>query len=89
MEPWAPQRARRYSVKAHGSELEYSMRGRPELEEWGKDVLAGADSIFVGSAHIREVVEEVCGHVDRVREVPRVWTSTSGVRGRATRRSQA
>ncbi len=60
----------RYSVKAHGSELEYSMRGRPELEEWGKDVLAGAESIFVGSAHIREVVEEVCGHVDRVREVP-------------------
>ena len=60
----------RYSVKAHGSELEYSMRGRPELEAWGKEVLAGADSVFVGSAHIREVLEEVCGHVDRVREVP-------------------
>jgi len=60
----------RYSVKAHGSELEYSMRGRRELEAWGKAVLAGADSVFVGSAHIREVVEEVCGHVDRVREVP-------------------
>ncbi len=59
-----------FSVKAHGSELEYSMRGRPELEEWGKAVLAGAESVFVGSAHIREVVEEVCGHVDRVREVP-------------------
>jgi hypothetical protein len=24
-----------YAVKAHGSELEYSMRGRPELERWG------------------------------------------------------
>jgi glycosyltransferase involved in cell wall biosynthesis len=60
----------RYSVKAHGSELEYSMRGRPELEAWGRDVLAGAESVFVGSAHIREVLEEVCGHVDRVREVP-------------------
>jgi glycosyltransferase involved in cell wall biosynthesis len=60
----------RYSVKAHGSELEYSMRGRPELEAWGKAVLAAADSVFVGSAHIREVLEEVCGHVDRVREVP-------------------
>jgi glycosyltransferase involved in cell wall biosynthesis len=59
-----------YSVKAHGSELEYSMRGRPELEAWGKAVLAGAGSIFVGSAHIREVLEDVCGHVDRVREVP-------------------
>ncbi len=60
----------RYSVKAHGSELEYSMRGRPELETWGRDVLAGAESVFVGSAHIRDVLEEVCGHVDRVHEVP-------------------
>jgi glycosyltransferase involved in cell wall biosynthesis len=59
-----------YSVKAHGSELEYSMRGRPELEAWGKAMLAGAGSVFVGSAHIREVLEEVCGHVHRVREVP-------------------
>ena len=60
----------RYAVKAHGSELEYSMRGRPELERWGRDVLAGAAAVFVGSAHIREVLEEVCGHVDRVHEVP-------------------
>jgi glycosyltransferase involved in cell wall biosynthesis len=59
-----------YAVKAHGSELEYSMRGRPELESWGRDVLAAATTTFVGSAHIREVVEEVCGHVDRVHEVP-------------------
>jgi glycosyltransferase involved in cell wall biosynthesis len=60
----------RYAVKAHGSELEYSMRGRPELEAWGREVLATATTTFVGSAHIREVVEEVCGHVDRVHEVP-------------------
>lgn len=60
----------RYAVKAHGSELEYSMRGRPELERWGQDVLAGASAVFVGSAHIREVLEDVCGHVDRVHEVP-------------------
>jgi glycosyltransferase involved in cell wall biosynthesis len=60
----------RYAVKAHGSELEYSMRGRPELEAWGADVLAAASATFVGSAHIREVVEEVCGHVERVHEVP-------------------
>jgi glycosyltransferase involved in cell wall biosynthesis len=59
-----------YAVKAHGSELEYSMRGRPELEAWGTDVLAAAATTFVGSGHIREVVEEVCGHVDRVHEVP-------------------
>ena len=59
-----------YAVKAHGSELEYSMRGRPELESWGRDVLAPATATFVGSAHIRDVVEDVCGHVDRVHEVP-------------------
>jgi len=60
----------RYAVKAHGSELEYSMRGRPELEAWGREVLSRAQAIFVGSAHIREVLEDVCGHVDRVHEVP-------------------
>jgi glycosyltransferase involved in cell wall biosynthesis len=59
-----------YAVKAHGSELEYSMRGHPELEAWGREVLASATTTFVGSAHIREVVEEVCGHVERVHEVP-------------------
>ena len=59
-----------YSLKAHGSELEYSMRGRPELEAWGRDVLDAASAVFVGSGHIRNVVEEVCGHVDRVHEVP-------------------
>jgi glycosyltransferase involved in cell wall biosynthesis len=60
----------RFAVKAHGSELEYSMRGRPELEAWGKEALGGAAAVFVGSAHIRRVLEEVCGHVDRVHEVP-------------------
>jgi glycosyltransferase involved in cell wall biosynthesis len=60
----------RFAVKAHGSELEYSMRGRPALEAWGRDVLAAAGAVFVGSAHIREVLEEVCGHVERVHEVP-------------------
>ena len=59
-----------YALKAHGSELEYSMRGRPQLEAWGSEVLAGAGAVFVGSAHIRDVLEEVCGHVDRVHEVP-------------------
>ena len=60
----------RYAVKAHGSELEYSMRGRPELEAWGREVLESASAVFVGSSHIREVLEEVCGHVERVHEVP-------------------
>jgi glycosyltransferase involved in cell wall biosynthesis len=60
----------RYAVKAHGSELEYSMRGRPELERWGRAVLDPASAVFVGSAHIRDVLEQVCGHVDRVHEIP-------------------
>ncbi len=60
----------RYAVKAHGSELEYAMRGRPDLGAWGRETLAGAAATFVGSAHIRAVLGEVCGHVDRVHEVP-------------------
>ncbi|HYX87883.1 MAG TPA: glycosyltransferase [Gaiellaceae bacterium] len=60
----------RYAVKAHGSELEYSIRGNAELAAWGSDALDGAAAVFVGSEHIREVLEEVVGHVDRVHEVP-------------------
>jgi glycosyltransferase involved in cell wall biosynthesis len=59
-----------FAVKAHGSELEYSMRGRPELAAWGRKALAEAAATFVGSAHIRSVLEEVVGHVDHVHEVP-------------------
>jgi len=59
-----------YAVKAHGSELEYSMRGNPELQAWGREALAGAAAVFVGSEHIRAVLEEVVGHVEHVHEVP-------------------
>jgi glycosyltransferase involved in cell wall biosynthesis len=68
--PVAAATGARYAVKAHGSELEYTMRGRPELERWGAEALASATATFVGSAHIRCVLEEVCGHVERVHEVP-------------------
>jgi glycosyltransferase involved in cell wall biosynthesis len=60
----------RYAVKVHGSELEYAMRGNDDLEAWGREALARASAVFVGSAHIRDVLEEVLGHVDRVHEVP-------------------
>ena len=60
----------RFRVKAHGSELEYSMRGRPQLEAWGREALARAEATFVGSRHIREVLEEVVGPVAPVLEVP-------------------
>jgi glycosyltransferase involved in cell wall biosynthesis len=59
-----------FRVKAHGSELEYSMRGRPELGAWGREALAQAEATYVGSQHIREVLEDVVGHVERVFEVP-------------------
>jgi glycosyltransferase involved in cell wall biosynthesis len=59
-----------YAVKAHGSELEYSMRGNAELAEWGRQALVDAEAVFVGSAHIRAVLEEIVGHVDAVHEVP-------------------
>jgi len=59
-----------YIVKAHGSELEYSMRGNAELSAWGRETLADAEAVFVGSAHIRHVLEEVVGHDARVHEVP-------------------
>jgi glycosyltransferase involved in cell wall biosynthesis len=59
-----------FAVKAHGSELEYSMRGNAELADWGRETLAAARAVFVGSEHIREVLEDVVGHVDRVHEVP-------------------
>jgi len=60
----------RFAVKAHGSELEYAMRGNAALAAWGQDCLRQAAATFVGSPHVRRVLEEVCGHVDRVHEVP-------------------
>ena len=59
-----------FRVKAHGSELEYSMRGNPRLEAWGRETLALAQATYVGSRHIREVLEEVVGVVEPVVEVP-------------------
>src|ERR671932_1203922 len=60
----------RYAVKVHGSELEYALRGDPALQACGRQALERAEAIFVGSGHIREVLEDVVGHVDRVHEVP-------------------
>jgi glycosyltransferase involved in cell wall biosynthesis len=60
----------RFAVKAHGSELEYSMRGNSGLCDWARTTLAGAEAVFVGSGHIRRVLEDVVGHVDGVLEVP-------------------
>ncbi len=55
-----------FAVAAHGSELEYSMRGNERLSQWAAEVLAGARAVYVGSEHIRKVVEDVVGDVDNV-----------------------
>ncbi|HZT94544.1 MAG TPA: glycosyltransferase family 4 protein [Gaiellaceae bacterium] len=60
----------RFRVKAHGSELEYALRDRPDLAAWGAETLAGAEAVYAGSEHIRDVLEDVLGHVDRVEIVP-------------------
>jgi glycosyltransferase involved in cell wall biosynthesis len=59
-----------FRVKAHGSELEYAMRGRVDLADWGAETLAEADVVYAGSEHIRNVLDDVCGHVERVEIVP-------------------
>jgi glycosyltransferase involved in cell wall biosynthesis len=59
-----------FAVKAHGSELEYSIRGRSELAEAAREALAPAEAVFVGSDHIRDVLEDVVGPLERVHEVP-------------------
>jgi glycosyltransferase involved in cell wall biosynthesis len=59
-----------FTVKAHGSELEFSMRGNAELCSWARESLVGATEVLAGSEHIRKVLEEVVGWTERVRVVP-------------------
>jgi glycosyltransferase involved in cell wall biosynthesis len=59
-----------FTVKAHGSELEFSIRGNDELIAWAKEALAKAREIVVGSGHIRDVLTEIVGWSERVRIVP-------------------
>jgi glycosyltransferase involved in cell wall biosynthesis len=46
------------------------MRGNGELSAWGRESLAGAKAVIVGSEHIRKVLDEVVGQVERVHIVP-------------------
>jgi len=50
-----------YAVKVHGSELEFSMRGNPELCRWANRTLAGAAAVFAGSRHVRGTLREIVG----------------------------
>ncbi len=58
-----------FAVKAHGSELEYSIRGRPELVQEARAALTRASAVFVGSKHIAEVLADVVGSAPNVLEV--------------------
>jgi glycosyltransferase involved in cell wall biosynthesis len=62
-----------FVVKAHGSELEFAMRGDPALCAWARETLASAGAIVAGSEHVRRVLGEVVGpgsYQQRVRVVP-------------------
>ena len=62
-----------FGVKAHGSELEFSMRGNEELCRWGRDALADARLVVAGTEHIHRVLAEVMGeggYLERVRVIP-------------------
>jgi glycosyltransferase involved in cell wall biosynthesis len=73
-----------YVVKAHGSELEFAMRGDPALCAWARETLAGASAVLAGSEHVAGVLDELVGlpstsvrivppgvDVDRLRPRPR------------------
>lgn len=50
-----------FVVKAHGSELEYAMRGDPQLCAWARDSLADVRAVAVGSEHIGRVLADLVG----------------------------
>ena len=53
-----------YTVKAHGSELEFSMRGHQDLCAWASESLRSARLVLAGSEHVRATIEEVLGPGD-------------------------
>ena len=52
-----------YVVKAHGSELEYALRGNPDLCIWARQTLEPAEEVVVGSAHVADVLADLVGPV--------------------------
>jgi glycosyltransferase involved in cell wall biosynthesis len=62
-----------FVVAVHGSELEFSMRGHPELSQWARPALNLARAVVVGSEHGRGALGEVVGpgpYLERVAVVP-------------------
>lgn len=50
-----------YVVKAHGSELEFAIRGDAALAAWAFECLDRAKAVLAGSEHIVSVLEDVVG----------------------------
>jgi hypothetical protein len=59
-------------VKAHGSELEYAMRGRPDLARWGAETLAGAEVVALRVSLLTDDRDVVPGEAPFARERTRV-----------------
>ncbi len=59
-----------FGVKVHGSELEYALRDRPDLAGVAREALTASTAIYVGTEHIRAVLEQVVGVLTDVCEVP-------------------
>jgi glycosyltransferase involved in cell wall biosynthesis len=62
-----------FAVKAHGSELEFSIRGNAALVAWARACLDRAEAVYAGSEHIERVLAQVVGpgpYADRIRIVP-------------------
>jgi len=62
-----------YVVKAHGSELEFAIRGNARLGGWAAAALAPARAVVAGSQHTRGVLAEVIGagtYLERVAVIP-------------------
>ena len=60
-----------FVVKAHGSELEYAMRGNDDLCAWATQTLGKARAVLAGSEHVADVLDELVGpDPDAVHVVP-------------------
>ena len=53
-----------FVVKAHGSELEFALRGNSELCAWARASLKAAGAVVVGSRHTANVLIDVVGSGD-------------------------
>ena len=74
-----------FAVKAHGSELEYSMRGNPELSAWGAEALAArSGDVRRLRPHPHRPARGVRPHRATCSRCRPASTSTSGCPSRAT-----